>query len=520
VRPRLVATCLLAALAALLVAACGGSSGSSSGKDPAEAAPPDASVFVEAAIRPSGDAADNLNSLAQKIAGVDNLGDLIVEELEKEVAKEGEEFDFEKEVAGWLGEKGAIFMHEYNGDDFEAIGAALQVEDEGEAEEFIEKHADESEEPVKEGSFEGVDFKQEEDGTTVGFTEGLLLFGETEANFKEAVNALDGENLASEDKYTEAIESEPDNSVANVYVDIGGLIEEAGQGIDTETEAGLKILGIEPEGATGVISLVPGSDNVEMDISSNLSTGAAAGGDASSLLGSLPSGSIAAFATSEFGKVLQEAVDRIDAEGIPGEVPPHQFKKAMSQSGIDIESLLGSVGDLALFVEGNSENNLGGAAVLEAKNETEAQNTVKNIGLFLRAAGTPGVTAISENGVSGFSIASDELGSKPLVVAVADEKIAFAYGPKAATAALSGKAGTLADNAEFKAAQSALGDTPISGYVSGKSALTLINAVASPLELEELAEAKPYLEKVSYLAVGGSSDGDNATAKLILGFSE
>jgi hypothetical protein len=517
---RLVPIFVLLALAAVLVAGCGGGGDSDPGKSPAEASPPDASVFVEASIHPSGEAADNIDALAQKIAGVDNVGGLLVEELEREAKEEGEEFDFEKEVEPWLGEKAGIFLRGYDGENFKAIGAAAQVEDEGEAESFIEDHADEDEGKLEEGSYEGVDFKQMEDGTTFGFTEGLLLFGQREGNFKEAVDALDGENLASQDKFTEAADEAPDGSIATVYTDIGGLIEEAGEQIPPETQAGFELMGIEPKGSTALISLVPNSDSIEMDVSSNLGTGTATGGDASDLLGSLPAGSVFAAATPEFGKSIEQVVDTLDEQGIPGEVPPHQFKKALSQSGVDIESILGSLGGLGFFVEGNSEQNIGGAVVIESTNSSEASNTVKNLGLLLRSSGTPGVTAFNENGASGFSIPNDELGGKPIVIAVAGGKIAIGLGPKSVAAALSGKAGTLADDADFKAAKSALGSTPISAYVSGKSALTLIEAVTSPLEQEELVEVKPYLEKMSYLAIGAASSGDQSSAKLILGVTE
>jgi hypothetical protein len=36
---------------------------------------------------------------------------------------------------------------------------------------------------------------------------------------------------------------------------------------------------------------------------------------------------------------------------------------------------------------------LGGALVIEADEPSEAQNTVKNLGLLLRQSGVPGVTA-------------------------------------------------------------------------------------------------------------------------------
>jgi hypothetical protein len=509
---------LLAALVGALVAGCGG--GSSGGKDPAEAAPPGASVFIAAKIQPGGEIAENVDSLAQKVAGIESIGTLVTEELEKAAADEGEELDFEQEVEPWLGEEAGIFLQEYDGQNFNGVGAALQVSDEGEAESFVEERAEADGEPLEEGEYEGVHFKTEEGGTAFGFTEGLLLFAQEEKVFKQMVDALEGENLAAAEAFQEATGSEPGGAVANVYVDVGGLIEEAGQGIEAETQLGLELLGIEPKGSTALVSLIPSSESLEMDVSSNLTSGTVAGGDASGLLGSLPAGSIAAVATSEYGKSLQKTIDRIDENGIPGQIPPHRFKSSLEAAGIDLEAIVGSIGDVAVFVEGNSESNLGGAVVIESSDPTEAQNTVKNLGLLLRASGTPGITAIGEEGLSGFSIRSTEFGSKPLVVAAGGSKIAISYGPKAAAAALSEKAGTLAEDPTFEEAKSALGDTPLSGFVDGKAAVQLFETISSPLEQAELLEAKPYLEKLGYLALGGSSSGEQTTAKLIVGLAK
>jgi hypothetical protein len=331
------------------------------------------------------------------------------------------------------------------------------------------------------------------------------------------VDALDGENLASAELFADTSDEAPDDSVVDVYVDIGALIQEAGQGIDDETRLGLELLGIEPEGSTALISLVPGAETVEMDISSNLTSGAAAGGDASSLLGSLPAGSVAAIASADYGQALQQ---EIDENGIPGEVPPNQFKRSLEQSGVNIDSILDSVGDVGVFVEGNSESNLGGALVIEAEDPNQAENTVKNLGLLLRDSDVPGITAFKEGSFSGFSVSSPGLGEKPLVVAAGGSKVAISYGPEAVAAALSEKAGTLADDPAFEEAKQALGDTPISGFLAGAPALELFEALASPLDVAELDEVRPYLEKLGYVAIGGSSSGDSTSAKVIAGLAK
>lgn len=517
VKLRFVPPVLLAALVAVLVAGCGGSSDSSSGTDPATVAPADATVFGDFALRPEGETKKNIEALAKTLGGVDDLGGLIAEELEKSSAESGEEFDFEKEVEPWLGEEGGFFLKGYKNENFEEIGAAFQTSNEDEAREFVDKQVEGKSEGAKSGSYNGVDYKVEEDetGTTMGVFDGLVVFAQSEAIFKSMVDASEGENLAGEKTFTDAIGNVPDESAADVYVDIGGLIEEAGNEIDANTQTFLDSVGIEPKEATAVASLVPNSDNVEVDVSSNVSGDNPPSGDASELLGSLPGTSVGALASAEFGKRFNEGIEKIDEEGIPGEVPPHQLKKSLKEAGVDLESIANSIGDVGVYVTGNSEKTMAGALVMEAESDTQAANTVSNVGLFLRKAGVPGVTKISE-GATGFSIRSPELGRQPVVVAAKGSRIVIGYSIASALSAFDESGKTLSDNAGFKAAESALGSTPIAAFVDGHSALTLASALVPPGD-EEFREAKKYLSKIEYLAIGSEASDGLATAKLIVG---
>jgi hypothetical protein len=515
VKLRLVLPVFLATLVALLVAGCGGSSDSGSGADPATVAPPSAPIFIDFTVHPEGATKTNIEELAKKLAGVDNLGDLIVTELENSAEGEGEEFDFEKEVEPWLGEEGGLFLQEYEGEHFKGYGAAIQAEDEGEAQDFVDKQAEQSDEKVEDGSYEGVDFKVQEDETTIGVFDGFVVFAENEAIFKAMVDASEGENLAEDDAFTSAMGEVPDESAADVYVDIGSLIEEAGNEIDANTQTFLDSVGIEPKEATAVASLVPNSDNVELDISSNISGDNPPSGDASDLLGSLPGTAVGAVASAEFGKRFNEGITRIDEEGIPGQVPPHKLKKTLKEAGVDLEAIANSIGDVGVYVTGNSEKTLAGALVMEAESDTQATNTVSNIGLFLRKAGVPGVTKISE-GATGFSIRSPELGRQPVVVAAKDSRIVIGYGLASALSAFQESGKALADNPAFKEAEGALGDTPIAAFVDGPSALNLAQALVPPGE-EGFEEARQYLKKIGYLAIGSEASDGLATAKLIVG---
>jgi Protein of unknown function (DUF3352) len=516
VKLRLVLPALLAALAALFVAGCGGSGDGGSGEtDPASIAPAKAPVFIGFTVRPEGETKENIEALAQKIAGVD-LGELIVTELENDAAEEGEGFDFEKEIEPWLGEEGGIFLQDYEDEDFESFGAAVQTSDEDAARDFIsEKNAADEDEPTEDGSYDGVDFEVDGDGTTIGVFDGLVAFAQDKSTFKAMVDASEGENLAADEDFSAAVAQAPEDSAADVFADIGGLIEETGGEIDAETETFLDAVGIEPDEATAVASLVPGSDQIEIDLSTDLSGDNPPSGDASELLGSLPATSVAAFASAEFGKRFNEGIDQIDEEGIPGEIPPNQLKKTLKQAGVDLESIASSIGDVGAYVTGNSEKTLGGALIMATEDETQAKNTVDNIGLFLRSTGTPGITKINE-GASGFSIRSPELGRQPVVVIAEGARIAIGYGlaPTLASFQESGK--TLAAAAPYKEALGALGSTPPAMFVDGPAALRLAKNLMPGDEGFE--EAEQYLRKIDYLALGSEASDQLATAKLIVGF--
>jgi hypothetical protein len=511
---------LAATLAALAVAGCGGSGDSSSDENPAALVPPQAPVFIELAVRPEGELKSNVEALAESIGGIDDLGDLIVTELEQSATDSGEELDYGKEVEPWLGEKAGIFLDEYDGDDFTEYGIAVQTTDADATQAFVDKQAKSDEGPAEDGSYEGVDYKIErDDGMAIGVIDDFLAFAEDAQAFEAMVDASGGDSLAEEEVFADTFAAAP-GSFADVFVDVGELIEQSGGSVDPEAQQFLDSAGIDAREATAVASLVPGSDQIEIDVSSDLGGESPPSGDASDLLGSLPADSVAAIAAADFGERVEEAVDQIDANGIPGEIPKGQFKSGLKEAGIDLEKIAGSIGDLGVFAEGSSERSVAGAAVLTTKGSGEATNTVSNIGLLLRASGTPGVTAISGK-ASGFSIRSADLGPKPLVVAAQGERIVIAYGRLAATRALAtGSANTLADAPAFKKAVTALAGTPISGFVDGPAALKLAATLIPADEQAGFREAKPYLAKIDYLAIGAGSSGDRATAKLIAGIGK
>lgn len=514
IRPAL--ALLTAAVTSAAIAAGCGDEGSS-GSKVAELAPAGVPIFAEAALQPAGELKANTDAAAQKIAGVDDLGALIVEELESAAADDGEPVDFEREVEPWLGEHGAAYWD--NGDTDEA-NLIVETEDADLTQEFIDHQVEQSKDAYESKSYEGVDYVFGGDGgnDAVGVVGDFLLATEGERRFKQAVDASEsGESLAAEDTFAKAIGAASEGSLLDVFIDVGKLLEESGDQIDPQARQILRNAGIDPSEATVVASIVPGSDQVTVEFSSDLAGQEAPTGDASALLGSLPGNAFAAFAVSGFGDQVEQAIDALDEEGIPDTVPPGQLKKGLKQLGIDLEQLSGSLQDAGAFAVGGNEKSLGGALVLTTSG-SQAVATVNNIVKLLRSVNVSGVSVLGGK-YSGFSVRSDDLGDKPLVVAAKEGRIAIGYGTAPTLNGLlseSGKAKTLSENPAYDDAVAALGDTPIGGFADGPAALRLADALI-PKSDGDFEKAKPYLKSIRFLALGSATQDELATAKLIVG---
>jgi len=505
--------------AALVVTGCGGGSGGGGG-EPAGLMPKTAPVYLEANLAPDGETSDALNEVAQTVFGIDNVGEFVAEELEQAAIGDGEKLNFAEEIEPWLGEKAGLYLAGYDGDDFHGVGMALETTNAGEAEEFLEERVEKGDEGAEQGEFEGNTYYAEPDEETViGMIGDYLSFSETVEGFEEMVEAFEGEGLNESAKFKEAMDSAPDAGIGTVYVDIGGLIEETKSVLPPETEAFFDLVQIEPQKATAVATVIPHSEQLEIDVSSSLGSSAPRAGDATAALEALPATAVLGFSASEFGQSFAEGIEGFSENGVPGQLQPGELGAAFQAMGINLKTLGDSFGDLAGFVEGSSESSLGGALVVETKDASEAKSMVADIGLLLRATKTPGVTAVNGE-VSGFSVRVPELGSKPLIVGAAGEKIVIAYGPQAAAQALRSQTKTLGTTPGFEAAKSALGSTPMSAYVDGGPMLALVESLLSPDELAEIEEAKPYLRKIDYLGIGAEAEGDTQTAKLIVGLTK
>jgi hypothetical protein len=512
---------VLAVATAVAIAGCSSSSGdsSSSSDGPATLAAPGSLVYVEGNLKPTGALKSNVDSVAKKVAGIDDLGEFVVSELESSAESDGEPVDFATEVEPWLGKTAGVSFERLVGSELSDPLIAIQTTNAKATQQFIDKKASAGKGSYKDVSYEGVDFKVGgSEGNAVGVIGEWAVIAAGEKAFKAAVDASNGDSLAGEDRFQTAFDAASNGSIADVYVDVGGVIDQSGDKIDAQAQEILQSSGIDPSEATAVASVIPGADQIEVDLSSDLGGEKAPSGDVSKLLGTMPAGSFAAFAVSGFGEQVEEAIDSLDESGLPPQVPPGKLKSTLSEAGIDLDKIAASLEDAAVYAEGASSKSLGGAMVVTASGD-EAADAIASLGTLLRGARVPGVTAVSGK-ASGFSIRSDELGSKPIVVVAENGRIAIGYGLAETLQGLElGSGPTLSGNAAYKAAVASLGNTPISAYVDGAGALHLAEALV-PHSKTDFWEAVPYLKKIEYLALGAGPSDELATAKLIAGLEK
>ncbi len=513
---------VLVAIVALLAVGCGNSSSSdsSSGSDLADLASPGSLVFAEGQLQPKGELKQNVDSVAKTFTGGEGLGDFVISKLESSARQDGESFDFAKEVEPWLGEIGGVAFEHLEGGELSEPLIAIQTKNVAATERFVDERTKESSNPSKDVSYEGVDFKVGgSEDNAVGVIDEALVLANSEKEFKTAVDASQGDSLGGEDRFQEAMSAASNGSFADIYVDVGGIIKQSEQeGGDSQAQEVLQGIGIDPSEATAVASVIPQSEQIEVDLSSDLSGEKPPSGDASELLGSLPASSFAAFSFSEFSEQLEEAIDNLDEAGISPELKPGELKSTLGQAGVDLDKIAASLEDAAVFAEGSSRESLGGAMVVTSKS-SEAADAIGSLGTLLRSARVPGVTVVSGK-ASGFSIRSDELGGKPVVIVAKGDRIAIGYGLAPTLAGLNaGSGATLADTPGYKAAVSALGKAPISAFVDGPAALHLAETLV-PRSKTDFWEAVPYLKKISYIGIGQASGDEVATAKLIAGIGK
>jgi len=467
-------------LAAFAISACGSSSDDSGATELAKYAPADVPVYVEGAVQPDSDVAANVDSISDALAGV-NIGDLLKDSIDSD--SDGK-VNFDDDVKPWLGESAGVFVQfdpadlapdsamgtdglssltstettiggtpvaDYGSEDSETYGLIVQTTDTDAAQSFIDKQAS-TDGGSTDGEYEGFSYKvSKDDGTAVGIVDDNVVIGSSEEEFKAAVDASKGDNLADTDAFGDLSGHVSDGALATVFTNNDPYLDALKQqGFDL---GGLySALGINLEGSGTVVSLVPESDEISMQGYTNAGSDLTSG-DPTSLIETFPANTVFATGSGDVGPNATKIIDALNEEGIPGLLKPGQVDKFINEASgqIDIKGIIDSLETVAFFVNGSTEQTLGGALVATSSDIKPIESSLRGISSLIGLAGDARVQPLP-GGVAGFRVFTPELPGRPVVIGVKGDRMVIGIGMKASLNALTGTGQTLADSDTFKAA--------------------------------------------------------------------
>ena len=177
-------------------------------------------------MRPEGDQRDDVLDAAGKVLRTDDPEAKIRELLDKAFKdSDGPGHHYEKDIEPWLGEKAGVWVTGVDRDEpgYVALVAAKDTE---KAQKAIDKGIKDEGGPVKERTYEDVDYQVDKDGVAAGIVGDFFTVG-TEAEFKRTVKASDGDSLADDERYKDTVDELDDDRLGLFYIDLKPFFEQA-----------------------------------------------------------------------------------------------------------------------------------------------------------------------------------------------------------------------------------------------------------------------------------------------------
>jgi hypothetical protein len=470
----------VAALSAVVVLAAGCGGGGASGEgDPATVVPSDALLYTEVVVRPEGALRDDALDAAAKVL---RTGDPEAE-IRSLVDRAFEDFDYERDVEPWLGDRAAVWVSRNARDDDPGL-FVVAATDTDEARTSLER----SPRTTTERSYRGHEYLVDEDEVAVGVVDDFVAVGREE-NYRRTLDAAEGDSLAESDEYADAVDALEGERLAHFWVDLPALLgmHELARVVPLDDLPPL------------VGSLTADGSRLAVEVRLRGSRVSVLGGASTPLLQELPGDSWAAAGSAELGESLREAIDRF-AGGIGGLAIRRQVRE---ETGLDLDrDLLDWIGHAGIFVRGTTPETLDGGLVIQATDDERAADA---FGRIVGAAQVKAEVRAEPIDVAGADQAFELRTPRPVVIARGSGRVVVTTGRAAAEAAL-GFRDRLGDTDLYAEAEELVGMEP--------GALV---SMPQLLELAELREAEPYLEAYSVLAAGSVVDGDEVIGRLAAG---
>jgi Protein of unknown function (DUF3352) len=502
----------VACAAGLALGGCGddGDSG-----DLASLVPPDVPLYAEAVLRPEGEQREAVESLSEQVAGIDDPGARLIEELDRALAEEAGEFTYEDDIEPWLGERGGVFVLSFaNGGGEPDLAAIVEVTDTEAAQDFIDESAEANPEEVGEDrSYEGFDYLTSPDGDAVAGLVGDALVVGTESSFKVAVDASEGESLAESDAYTERLEPLEDDGLATLYVDPGAAI-------DAAIEAG----DVDPQGARAVEPLLGGAlsdpitlgltateDAATFDLVATVDGAHPAAGDGT-LLEGMPAGAWLAIGATDLGPAIERWLDQLANSGIPGAEAIE--RRIRAGTGIELRrDVTPWLGDAAAFIRGIEPPGMAFGLVAETSDPQGPRKLVETVQRLAETDSGLRSAAPPQGADYGFSLGIPGVGAGAEVGVVGD-RLAAALGTSLEQVLEPDE--TLAGDDGFQAAAELLGEEfPPSVFLDIQQGVAIAE-LGADADSPDYDAARPYVEKLGSLVGGARVEDGLLVSRLIV----
>jgi hypothetical protein len=499
-----------AALAiALGAAACGGDDEGADVPASASLAPADAPVFGEATVRPEGDEAEAAESALSKLLNTDDPGGFLVEQIDTQLTEDDTGITYSEDIEPWLGQEAGLFFTTFAD---EPDGAAVvEVTDEAAAQATVEKVEQAEGSRGTDESYEGVDYTVYEGDSAVGFVDSFLVAG-TEAGFRDAVDASNGESLADDDTYADEIATAPDDSLATLYADVPSVLDrlvEDGEITDRQRQETTERVGAPLQGPA-LAALTAAEDNLAFQVAGQ--AGDTPEPEESPFLREVPADSWLAFGVDNVGEHLGDSLQDLEVSNGYAQIDIDEATEELLGTGLS--ELTSWIGDVGGYASGTSIFGLGTALELETTDEDASASMLDSLQRSLSQIRSLRIEPL-EGDEPGFTVSPSDAPVQ-IVVVQREGRVVAGLGEKSIDAVLEPDE-TLDSSDAFGSATDALGDDfAASFFLDFEPMLELFESVGADDD-PDFQSAQPYLDHLDYVVTGQRREGDRNVMRLVLG---
>ena len=502
-----------AAAPAALIVGCSGGRGGDSDVDvgPATAVPPSAALYIDGTVKPTGQTQTDAKAALGKVLNTPDPGGKIVSLIESQAKADGHPFNYQQDVAPWLGEQAGIFFTDLT-DNAQKGAAVIETTNPGAALAFARKVSGATATTPAPQTYNGASYQAEpDDPTTVfGAVGDFLVTGDVEG-FKAAVDADKGDSLGDNSDFKDSLDQLPSDRLGTFYTVPKTLIDALGPDqIDQQSQAAIEKTAGESLDKPVSGALTASADTFDMQF---------VGGDngvetpESSLIGDVPADSWLALGVGNLGDTAKRTINQLKEQGVPNlEQGLAQVEQA---TGASIDQLTNALGDAVVYVRGESENTLNGALVIQTKDPDLTGRLLSQLQTLVQL-GSKGTTKPLQlgGGGTGFQINDPTQTPQPVEIAEQGDKIVIGYGAGSAAQSLAPPQ-ALGDSPTFSSAKGQVSDLGTDFFLDFPKVFNFAESQGAKSD-PGYAQAKPYIAALRYLVSGSGTKGDQAELKAVV----